>query len=58
MVGQISTLLAEAGMNIADLLNKSRGELAYTLLDVDGEVPDSLLGQILAIDGVLTARVL
>ncbi|MEZ5089950.1 MAG: NAD(P)-dependent oxidoreductase [Micropruina sp.] len=38
MVGQISTMLAEAGLNIADLLNKSRGELAYTLVDVEGEV--------------------
>ena len=53
MVGQISTLLAEAGLNIEDLLNKSRAELAYTLVDVEGEVPDALLGRIRAIDGVL-----
>ena len=36
MVGQISTCLAAARLNIADLLNKSRGELAYTLIDTDG----------------------
>ena len=36
MVGQISTALAAAKLNIADLLNKSRGDLAYTLIDVDG----------------------
>lgn len=58
MVGQISTLVAEAGLNIADLLNKSRGELAYTLVDVDGEVPEALLGRIRQIEGVLSARVI
>ena len=41
MVGQISTALAAANLNIADLLNKSRGELAYTLIDIDGSVPRS-----------------
>ncbi len=58
MVGQISTLLAAAGLNIADLLNKSRGELAYTIVDVEGEVPQQLLEQIRDIDGVLSARLL
>jgi D-3-phosphoglycerate dehydrogenase len=58
MVGQISTLLADAGLNIADLLNKSRGELAYTIVDVDGEVPASAIEQIRAIQGVLSARVI
>jgi D-3-phosphoglycerate dehydrogenase len=58
MVGQISTLLAAAGLNIADLLNKSRGEVAYTIVDVEGEVPASLMGQIRAIEGVLSARVI
>jgi len=58
MVGQISTLLATAGLNIADLLNKSRGELAYTLVDVDGEVPDSVMAQIRGIAGVLSARLI
>lgn len=57
MVGQISTLVAASGLNIADLLNKSRGELAYTLVDVEGGVPDTLLSQIRGIDGVLSARV-
>jgi D-3-phosphoglycerate dehydrogenase len=56
MVGQISTLVAEAGLNISNLLNKSRGELAYTLVDVEGRVPPALLGKIKKIDGVLSAR--
>ncbi|HEX5207688.1 MAG TPA: phosphoglycerate dehydrogenase [Steroidobacteraceae bacterium] len=56
MVGQISTCLAEARINIADLLNKSRGEYAYTLIDVDGAVGTDLLGRIGGIQGVLSAR--
>jgi len=60
MVGQISTCLAAHGINIADLLNKSRGEYAYTLIDVDAEDARGaeLLGEIRAIDGVLSARVI
>jgi D-3-phosphoglycerate dehydrogenase len=58
MVGQISTCLAAAGLNIADLLNKSRGEYAYTLIDIDSAVPQSIVGQIRGIEGVLAARVI
>ena len=57
MVGQISTCLANAGLNIADLLNKSLGEYAYTLIDTDSAVPEDLIGRIRKIDGVLSARV-
>ena len=57
MVGQISTCLASARINIADLLNKSRGEYAYTLIDADGTIGDDLLQQVRAIDGVLSARI-
>lgn len=56
MVGQISTALADAGLNIVDMLNKSRGDLAYTLADVDKEVPESVLESIKSIDGVLAVR--
>jgi D-3-phosphoglycerate dehydrogenase / 2-oxoglutarate reductase len=58
MVGQISTCLAAHGINIADLLNKSRGEYAYTLIDADGVLGEELLARIRAIDGVLSARIL
>ena len=56
MVGQISTCLAGAGLNIADLLNKSKGEVAYTLIDIDGQVPAGLVERIGRIEGVLSAR--
>jgi D-3-phosphoglycerate dehydrogenase len=56
MVGQISTTLADAKLNIADLLNKSRGEYAYTIIDSDGAIPEAVLARIRGIDGVLAAR--
>jgi len=58
MVGQISTCLATANLNIADLLNKSRGELAYTLIDTDAAVPQDVFAKIRRIDGVLSVRLL
>src|SRR5690606_6052322 len=58
MVGQVSTMLADAGLNISDLLNKSRGDVAYTLIDVDGELPEAVLDKIRGIAGILRARVL
>ena len=56
MVGQISTCLASANVNIADLLNKSRGEYAYTLIDADGGVDEALVERLRGIAGVLSAR--
>ncbi len=56
MVGQISTCLANAGLNIEDLLNKSIGELAYTIVDVNGEVSDKTMAELRAIKGVLALR--
>ena len=58
MVGQISTALAMHRINIADLLNKSRGEYAYTLIDADGALGAEVLAEIRAIEGVLSARIL
>lgn len=58
MVGQISTAMARAGLNIHNMLNKSRGDMAYTLVDVDSAVPAALLGEISAISGVLAVRYL
>jgi len=56
MVGQISTCLGDAGLNIADLLNKSRGELAYTIIDLDGAITEATLARIRSISGVLSVR--
>ena len=56
MLGQISTALAAAGINIHNMLNKSRGEMAYTLVDIDSAAPAALIAQIAAIPGVLMVR--
>ena len=56
MLGQISTCIAEAGLNILDMLNKSRNELAYTLVDVDSDVQPECLEQMAGIKGVLNVR--
>lgn len=58
MVGGISHEMAMAGLNIATMTNKSRKDLAYTLVDVDSDVPDSVIKAIGDIDGVLMVRYL
>jgi len=56
MVGQISTAMAKARLNIHNMLNKSKGEMAYTLVDVDSKVPARVIEQIGNIGGVLSVR--
>jgi len=58
MVGQMSSALARHNLNIADLLNKSKKEVAYTLVDVDSEVSEAALDEIRSIEGVLCVRYL
>jgi D-3-phosphoglycerate dehydrogenase len=54
MVGQISTAMAQARLNIHNMINKSRGDMAYTVLDVDSAVPAEVIAQIRKIQGVLS----
>jgi D-3-phosphoglycerate dehydrogenase len=58
MLGQISTAMAQAGLNIHTMVNKSRGDMAYTLVDVDSPATDSVMAALRAIDGVLAVRYL
>jgi D-3-phosphoglycerate dehydrogenase len=58
MLGQISTAMAQAGLNIHNMVNKSRGEMAYTLVDVDSAVGAPVLDSLRAIGGVLSVRYL
>ena len=48
--------MARAGLNIHNMVNKSRGEMAYTLVDVDSPVPEAAVEAIAAIEGVLSVR--
>ena len=58
MVGQTSTAVAQAGLNIHNMLNKSKKDIAYTLVDVDSPVPSKVIDRIAAIEGVLAVRYL
>jgi D-3-phosphoglycerate dehydrogenase len=58
MVAQISTVIAKAGVNIHNMLNKSKAEMAYTLVDVDSAVTPDLVAQLGKIEGVLAVRYL
>jgi D-3-phosphoglycerate dehydrogenase / 2-oxoglutarate reductase len=58
MVGQVSTALAEKEINIADLLNVSRGDVAHTLVDLDAPATEGILERLRAISGILRVRVL
>ena len=58
MVGQITTLLAAEKINIADMLNKSKTDLAYNIIDIDNEISESTLKKLKAIEGIIMVRVL
>ncbi|MDH3380276.1 MAG: phosphoglycerate dehydrogenase [Gammaproteobacteria bacterium] len=58
MLGQISTAMAESNLNIHDMINQSRNELAYTVVDTDSPIPAKTVERVRAIDGVMMARVL
>jgi len=58
MLGQISTTLADAGLNIHNMLNKSKGDFAFTLVDVDAAPGDAVIARLAAIEGVLRVRYL
>ncbi len=58
MLGQISTAMAQAGLNIHNMMNKSKGDVAYTLVDVDSAVPGKVIEAIACITGVLAVRYL
>ncbi|HSV44964.1 MAG TPA: phosphoglycerate dehydrogenase [Ramlibacter sp.] len=58
MLGQISTAMAQAGLNIHNMVNKSRGDMAYTLVDVDSPVGDAVVAALKGIEGVLAVRYL
>ncbi len=58
MLGQISTAMAQADLNINNMLNKSRRDMAYTIVDVDSPVSREAIASIERIAGVLAVQYL
>lgn len=58
MIGQITPILAQANINIADMLNKSRGNYAYNIIDIDNTIEDETIEKLRAVEGVIMVRVL
>ena len=58
MLGQITSLLAAKNVNVADLINKSREELAYNLIDIEQHPDDELLSGLRSLDNVMSVRVI
>lgn len=58
MLGSITSILAEHELNVIDLLNKSRGDIAYNLIDVESKPSDAVVAQLLAVDGIINVRML
>ena len=58
MIGQFASVLAEEGVNIPDMQNKSKGEVAYTIMDADQEVSQRVVERLMEIDGVYKVRVM
>jgi len=56
MLGQVLSVLADANINVVDMINKSRDEVAYNLIDVETRLGDDILQKISAIDGVIAVR--
>lgn len=58
MISEITSLLADNSINIGDMLNKSKGDLAYNIIDIDGEVSQDVLDKLQEVDGIIFAKVI
>ena len=58
IIGEISTILANNNINICDMLNKSRGDIAFNIMDLNGELNDNVISELESIDGVIGVRLI
>jgi D-3-phosphoglycerate dehydrogenase len=58
MIEKITRLLADNKLNIADMINKSKGNIAYNIIDVESDISEDLVTKIQSIAGVVTVRML
>ncbi|MBQ4307660.1 MAG: 3-phosphoglycerate dehydrogenase, partial [Lachnospiraceae bacterium] len=56
MITQFTAILGETGVNIAEMANKSRGDIAYTMLDLDSKPDDSVIERLSKVEGVFRVR--
>ena len=57
-IARFTTITGDANINVSDMTNKSRGEYAYTLMDLDSEVPEEVVAKLAACEGVYRVRVI
>jgi D-3-phosphoglycerate dehydrogenase len=57
MISELTSILAKHNINISDMLNKSRGDIAYNIIDVNNKITDSVIDELKTIEGVIAVRV-
>ena len=58
VLGQVLSVLADANLNVVDMVNKSRGEIAYNIIDIEGDIDEAVIGKVASVDGVMRVRVI
>ena len=58
VLGQVLSLLGDANLNVVDMVNKSRGEIAYNIIDLEGEVDEAVRERVANVDGVMRVRLI
>jgi D-3-phosphoglycerate dehydrogenase len=58
VLGQVLSVLADANLNVVDMVNKSRGEIAYNIIDIEGDIDEAVIGKVANVDGVMRVRLI
>ena len=58
VLGQVLSVLADANLNVVDMVNKSRGEIAYNIIDIEGDIDEAVIGKVAKVDGVMRVRLI
>lgn len=56
VLGQVLSVLADANLNVVDMVNKSRGEIAYNIIDIEGDIDEAVIDKVASVDGVMRVR--
>jgi D-3-phosphoglycerate dehydrogenase len=58
VLGQVLSVLADANLNVVDMVNKSRGEIAYNIIDIEGDIDGDVIDKVASVDGVMRVRLI